>query len=155
MAELLTYDEDTAFMLADDAATISAIVRRTPVEKLRAHKVGDWTAVEVIGHLADGSEIFADRVGRCIEEEQPTLRAFDQDRLARDRRNAERDPMELSRRLQRAHQQIVQLLQRPGATLRTGVHTQLGVVTAGHCGAYEAKHAHEHTLELAKAFPPS
>jgi len=40
----LHYDEDAAFTLADDAATVSAIVRRTPDEQLRAARIGDWTA---------------------------------------------------------------------------------------------------------------
>jgi hypothetical protein len=38
------YDEYAAFTLADDAATDSALVRRTTDERLRAEKIGDWTA---------------------------------------------------------------------------------------------------------------
>ena len=76
----LGYDEDTAFTLADDAATISAIVRRTPDERLRAAKIGDWTAKEVIGHVADLAEVFAERVRRCVTDDRPALASVDRTR---------------------------------------------------------------------------
>ena len=113
--ERLRYDEDKAFWLADDAATVARIVRTVPADRLRATKFDQWSALEIIGHVADAAEIFADRVQRCIEEERPTLTSYDQDALAAERRNNERDPMDLSRRLSAAHSRIVQLLQQPGA----------------------------------------
>ncbi len=154
MTELLGYDEDAALSLADDAATVSALVRRSGAERLRAHHVGEWDAVEVIGHLADAAEIFAERIRRCIEEDEPAIASYDPEAVARERRNSGADPMELSRRLQRAHGRIVQLLQRPGAAERTGVHAEWGRVTAAHFAAYEARHSREHVAQLAEAFPP-
>lgn len=154
MTELLAYDEDTAFSLADDAATVSALVRRAGAERLRATRFGDWSALEVIGHLADAGEIFAERVRRCIEEQEPAIASYDQDAVARERGNASADPLELARRLQRAHQEIVGLLQLPGAAERAGVHAEWGRVTAGHFAAYQARHSREHVAELAAPFPP-
>ena len=151
----LTYDEDKAFFLADDASTVARIVRTVPADQLRATKFDEWTALEIIGHVADAAEIFADRVRRCIDEDRPTVAAYDQDAVAAERRNNERDPMELSRRLSAAHSRIVQLLQRPGAADRPGRHSDWGDVDAGHFAAYQADHSHGHTSELAKAFPPS
>jgi len=151
----LTYDEDKAFFLADDASTIARIVRTVPVDRLRATKFDEWTALEIIGHVADAAEIFADRVQRCIDEDRPTVAAYDQDAVAAERRNNERDPMELSRRLSAAHSRIVQLLRRPGAAARPGRHSDWGDVDAGHFAAYQADHSHGHTGELAKAFPPT
>ena len=75
--ERLRFDDDSAFTLADDAATIARIVRTVSADRLRAVKFGDWTAVEVIGHLADASEMFAERVRRCIDEDRPALPSFD------------------------------------------------------------------------------
>jgi len=153
--EKLRFDEDSAFTLADDAATIARIVRTTSADRLRAVKFGDWTAVEVIGHLADASEIFAERVRRCVDEDRPALPSFDQDAIAAERRNGERDPMELSRRVSAAHAQIVRLLMDEPARSRPGIHSEHGELDAGHFGAYEANHAHEHATELAAAFPPT
>jgi DinB superfamily len=150
----LHYDEDVAFTLADDAATVSAIVRRTPDERLRAVKIGDWTAKEVIGHVADMSEVFAERVRRCAAEDRPALPAVDQDALQAGRKNNDADPLSLAKRLQAAHAEIVQLLQRPGVRDRIGQHAERGPVTAGWLGAYQARHAHEHVSELQPHFPP-
>ena len=110
---MITYDEDTAFSLADDAATVSALVRRTDQATLQGRRFGEWTALEALGHLADSAEIFAERVRRCLEEVEPVIASFDQDAIAAERRNATGDPIEFSRRMQRAHQSIVQLMLRP------------------------------------------
>ena len=153
--ERLRYDEDKAFTLADDAATIARIVRTVSPERLRDTKFDQWTALEIIGHVADSAEIFADRVQRCLDEDRPEIASYDQDALAAERRNNERDPMDLSRRLLAAHSRIVQLLLQPGAAERPAVHTAWGEVDAGHLAAYQADHSHGHAGELAKAFPPS
>ena len=150
----LRYDEDTAFTLADDAATISALVRRTPDEQLRAVKIGDWTAKEVIGHVADLAEVFAERVRRCTTEDRPVLPSVDQDALQAERHNNDADLMVLSRRMQAAHAEIVRLLQQPGAADRLGLHAERGPVTAGWLAAYHARHSHEHVVELQPHFPP-
>lgn len=151
----LAYDEDSAFTLADDAATLARIVRTVSVDRLRATRFGDWTAVEVIGHLADSAEMFAERVRRCIEEDRPALPSFDQDAVAAERRNDERDPMDLSRRVSKAHAEIVQRLVDERSRSRVGIHSEHGELDAGHFGAYQARHGHEHAAELAAAFPPT
>jgi hypothetical protein len=151
----LTYDEDSAFTLADDAATLARIVRTVSADRLRATRFGEWTAVEVIGHVADSAEMFAERVRRCIEEDRPSLPSFDQDAVAAERRNAERDPMELSRRVSAAHAEIVRRLMDEHLRSRPGIHSEHGELDAGHFGAYQARHGHEHASELAAAFPPT
>ena len=150
----LRYDEDAAFTLADDAATISALVRRTPDERLRAVKIGDWTAKEVIGHITDMAEVYAERVRRCVAEDRPALPNIDQDAVHAERKNNDADAMALSKRLQAAHTAIVQTLQRAGTSERIGVHSERGPVTAGWLGAYQARHSHEHVSELQPHFPP-
>lgn len=154
MPELLTYDEDTAFTLADDAATVSALVRRTGADALRQRRFGEWTAIQLIAHLTDSAEIFAERVRRCVEEKQPSILPFDPDDRMSELGRTQLDPMDLSRRLLRAHSAIVQLLQRPGAADRPGIHAEWGKVPAAHFAAYQARHSHEHVAELAGAFPP-
>ena len=150
----LRYDEDTAFTLADDAATVSAIVRRTPDERLRAVKIGDWTAKEVIGHITDMAEVYAERVRRCVAEDRPALANVDQDAVHANRKNNDADTMILSKRLQTAHAAIVQTLQHAGAGERLGIHADRGPVSAGWLGAYQARHSHEHVTELQPHFPP-
>ncbi|HZP95460.1 MAG TPA: DinB family protein [Candidatus Limnocylindria bacterium] len=151
----LPYDDDTAFTLADDASTAARIARTVAVGELRAKRFGEWTAVEVLGHVADMAEVFAERVRRVIAEDRPRLASVDQDKIAAERRNDERAPMELSKRIQAAHAELVRLLMDRANRSRVGVHEEQGEVDAGHLGAYHARHAHEHVSDLASAFPPS
>ena len=153
--ERLRYDDDTSFTLADDAATVARIVRTTPVEILRTKRFDEWTALEVIGHVADMADLFAERVRRMVAEDRPRLPGVDQDRVHAERRNNERDPLELAGRVQAAHGEIVRLLTTAANRSRTGVHEEQGEIDAGHAGAYQARHSHEHVTALASAFPPA
>lgn len=147
--DLKRYDDDKAFALMDGAATVARIVRTAGAERLRSTKLGEWSALDAIGHLTDIAEVFAERVRRALEEDTPTLQAVHGDGTPE-----ERDPMELSRRLLQAHQSIVALMQRPGAADRPAIHSQWGRVNAGHIAAYQADHTDEHVRDLAAAFPP-
>jgi len=149
--ELKRYGDDEAFSLMDGAATVSRIVRTASAERLRATRFGDWSALDVIGHLTDTAEVFAERVRRALEEDTPTLAAIPDGMLG----DARRDPMDLSKRLLQAHQRIVALMQRPGAAERAAIHSDWGRVNAGHIAAYQADHTDEHVAELAAAFPPT
>jgi hypothetical protein len=152
VTDLLAYDEDVAFTLMDDAATVSAIVRRAGVDALRAARFGDWNGVELIGHVTDVAEVFAERVRRAtVEDHPPTLAAIPEGMVG----DPHRDPVDLSRRLLQAHQRIVALLHEEGATGRPAMHQEWGRVDAGHLATYHADHAHGHVLELAAAFPPA
>ncbi|HEU5288211.1 MAG TPA: DinB family protein [Candidatus Limnocylindria bacterium] len=153
--ERLPYDDDTAFTLADDASTVARIVRTADRDRLRATRFDEWTALEVIGHVADMADVFAERVRRIVTEERPRLPSVDQDRIAAERRNNERDPMALARRIQAAHAEIVSLLADPANRARPGIHEELGEVDAAFVAAYQARHAHEHVSDLAAAFPPT
>jgi hypothetical protein len=151
VGELRIYDEDKAFSLMDDAATVNRIVRTTALERLRATRFGDWTAVEVIGHITDVAEVFAERVRRALEEDTPRLEAIPEGTLG----DARRDPMDLAKRLLQAHQRIVAHLKEPGAAERPAVHAEWGRVNAGHIATYQADHSREHVRDLAAAFPPA
>jgi len=153
--ERLRYDDDTAFSLADDAATLARIVRTATVAELRAKKFAEWTALEVMGHVADMADVFAERVRRIASEDRPRLAAVDQDKVAAERRNNERDPMEFSKRVLAAHGEIVRILQTVANRSRTGLHDEMGEVDAAHIAGYHARHSHEHIGELASAFPPA
>ena len=153
--ERLRYDDDTAFTLADDASTVARIVRMAPLDRLRAERFGDWTALEVIGHVADMADLFAERVRRIVDEDRPRLPSVDQDAIAAERRNNEGDPLAFARRIQAAHGEIVRLLATAANRERPGIHEELGDVDAAYIAAYEARHAHEHVSDLAARFPPT
>ena len=153
--ERLRYDDDTAFTLADDAATVARIVRTATADALRAVKFDEWTALEVLGHVADMADVFAERVRRIVREDKPRLASVDQDAHHAERKNNAREPMELSKRIQAAHGEMVQLLATPANRARLGVHGEWGEIDAGHVAAYQARHAHEHVTDVAAKFPPT
>ena len=148
--ELLRYDDDKALALMDGAATVARIVRTYGAEQLREKRFEQWSAVDLIAHLADTAEVFAERVRRALEEDTPHLQV-----MPEGRRLDETDPMALATRLQRAHARMVALMQVPGAADRPAVHSEWGPVNAGHIAAYQADHTADHVSELAAAFPPA
>ena len=150
MADLRTYDDDKALALMDGAATVARIVRTNTLERLSEKRFDDWSAIDLIGHLTDAAEVFAERVRRTLEEDTPNLVVIPAGRLA-----DATDAMELARRLQQAHARIVALMQKPGAAERPAIHSEWGRVNAGHIATYQADHTSDHVAELAAAFPPS
>ena len=150
----MTDRDERAFSLMDDAASLSAIARRVPAERLRALAFGDWSWLDLIGHVADTAELFAERLRRIVEENEPALPNIDTDGWVAERR-ASRDPIDCARKIKEQHLRIVQLLDTPGAVTRIGVHSTHGRVDGGWIADYQARHSREHTLELAKAFPPA
>jgi hypothetical protein len=152
--ERLQYDEDTAFTLADDASTVARIARMATADQLRATKFGEWTGLEVLGHVADMAEVFAGRVRRVAAEERPRLPAVDQDKVQAERRNNAREPMEFAQRIQAAHGEIIRILSTTANRVRLAVHEEQGEVDAAHLAGYHARHAHEHVTAVAAQFPP-
>ncbi len=153
--ERLGYDDDNAFTLADDASTVARIARMASADQLRATKFGEWTGLEVLGHVADTAEMFAERVRRIASEDRPRLPSFDQDKIHAERRNNTRDPMEFAKRIQAAHGEIIRILATPANRSRIGIHEEQGEMDAAHVGAYQARHSHEHVTEVAALFPPT
>lgn len=152
--ERLSYDDDTAFTLADDASTVARIARMATADELRAVRLDDRTALEVLGHVADMADVFALRVRRIVTEERPLLASVDQDAIHAIRKNNDREPMEFAKRIQAAHGEIIRLLADPAARARVGRHGEWGEVDAAHLAAYQAQHAHGHVSEVAARFPP-
>ncbi len=149
MAQALWYDDLAMMTLKDDAAAVNALVRRTPRGRLDERRFGEWSAVEVIGHVTYIAEVMRERIERCVAEDDPAIASVPDGALP-----DEREPVALARRLQAAHAAMVELLLEPGAAGRPAHHPEWGRVNAGFFAAYHAKHGHEHIVELARAFPP-
>ncbi len=46
------YRDDLLMTLKDDAATVNALVRRTPRAKLEERRFDQWSALDLIAHVA-------------------------------------------------------------------------------------------------------
>jgi hypothetical protein len=59
---------------------VDVIIRGASDAALRHRPApGEWSAIEVIGHLVDKLTIWTERVRRVADEERPELPGFDQD----------------------------------------------------------------------------
>jgi hypothetical protein len=108
------------------------VARRRPAE-------GEWSIVEILGHLTDTTEVWGERFRRIAAENEPLLPGFDQDAYVRDRGYQDQDPAALRSRLAAALQSLVAELRAlpQGAWKRSGIHGERGRLTLGEaCRVY-------------------
>src|SRR6266568_8859738 len=96
---------------------------------------GEWSAVEVLGHMIDKMQIWTSRVERLMAEERPALPAYEQDALVREHDYQHADPDVLFEQLRQACERFATLVKRvPNSALqREGVHEEVGPVTLRRC----------------------
>ena len=105
-------------------------------EALRHHPgQGEWSAIEVIGHLVDKLGIWHCRMERIASQDHPTLELYDQDRLVRLRgyRTARLDS--LIEALGEHSRTLADVLRKlpPEAAKRKGIHPEYGEITLLRC----------------------
>src|SRR5216684_6003518 len=77
---------------AAGAALVAEALAGFPAEQLTAHPIpGKWSAAEIAHHLADSESFAAGRIRTLVAEDQPAIRAFDQELYARALRYNARD----------------------------------------------------------------
>ncbi len=96
---------------------------------------GEWSAVEVVGHMIDKMQIWTSRVERLMVEERPALQGYDQDALVRDHGYLHADPDVLFEQLRQACERFATLVESiPTSVLqREGVHEEVGPMTLRRC----------------------
>jgi hypothetical protein len=84
---------ETAELLKAAAASIRAEVSALPAPLLAWHPAtGEWCIKEVLGHLIEAEgRGFAGRIRIILSEHEPTLQVWDQDEVARARKDCERE----------------------------------------------------------------
>src|SRR5690242_13135041 len=107
-----------ALRLEDDR-----IIRHRPA-------TGEWSAIEVLGHMIDKMALWATRIVRIWQEERPSLPAYDQDAGVREQGYQHADPAVLSERLQhRCERFAVLVAALPAPALQqVGVHSTFGPI---------------------------
>ncbi len=96
---------------------------------------GEWSAVEVVGHVVDKMQMWTSRVERLMVEERPVMPGYDQDALVRDHDYLHADPEVLFEQLRQACERFAALVERvPSAALqREGTHEEFGPMTLRQC----------------------
>ncbi|MBW3657782.1 MAG: DinB family protein [Actinobacteria bacterium] len=111
----------------------------------------DWTPREIAGHLRDSARVFTERIGRILDEDEPTLPDFVTDDPVRLRDYAATSREELREELTTAQLALREAVAGvPAAALgRRGVHEADGPLLLGELLAFLPEHQRDHREQLA------
>lgn len=114
---------------------------------------GEWSAIEVLGHMVDKLYHWCNRVERISLEERPTLPGYDQDAEVRKHDYQHADPSVLFEHLQQHCERFAAIVASlPFAALqREGVHSEFGPMTAQQCIEATLGAVPEHLQQLRAA----
>lgn len=112
----------------------------------------EWSAREVVHHLADSETIAGVRLRRLLTEVDPAIRAYDEAEYARRLRYADRPIEPALRALEAARSTTAQLLDAMGDAdwRRAGTHSESGRYSAEGWLEIYAAHAHDHAAQIRK-----
>ena len=134
-----------AAVAAVDGITDAELDRRPPGD-------GEWTAREIVHHLADSESMAYIRLRRLIAEDDPVIQGYDEPEWAR-RLHYDR-PIEPSLAVVRAVREAsLQLLESltPAEWDRTGTHSESGEYSVERWLVIYAAHPQEHAEQILRA----
>ena len=132
-------------------AEVQAALADFPADRLTARPLaGQWTAAEVVHHLADSEMNSAIRLRKLLCEDSPQLQGYDQDHYAVRLRYNERDLGPALRAFEAARATSLQIL---GALQesdwrRAGTHSEVGAYSLEDWLRIYAEHAHAHAGQI-------
>jgi hypothetical protein len=133
-------------------AVAEALLKITPEQLDARPGQGQWSAREIVHHLADSEMTAAVRLRLLVALDRPVIQGYDQDAFARhlyyDR------PHEMSLELFRcARSATVEILDRltPEQWIREGTHTEVGRFGVHQWLTIYAEHAHKHARQIRAA----
>lgn len=126
---------DVAALLAATAAALRAELSALP-PVMHGWRPGrdEWCVKEILGHLIEAERRgFAGRIRTILDEDAPRLQSWDQEAVARERRDAERTGDELLGEFAALRTASIALVRGLGAAdlRRLGHHPTIGEVTIG------------------------
>ena len=129
-----------------------ALAAITEEELDRPQPAGEWTAREVVHHLADSESMAYIRLRRLIAEDNPAIQGYDEPEWAR-RLHYDR-PIEASRAVvgavRAASLQLMESLTE-AEWARTGTHSESGAYSVTQWLEIYAGHTHDHADQIRKA----
>lgn len=122
-------------------------------EQLRSRPVaGKWSTLEVVCHIADSEQFFADRMKRTVAMERPLLLGADGFRYPEPLRYQEHDleqELDLVAVTRRQTARTLRLVA-PDAWQRTAVHSETGLVTLRQLLLHAINHLRHHLRFVAE-----
>jgi hypothetical protein len=125
---------------------------RTEDDRAIRHRpaMGEWSAIEVLGHMIDKMALWSSRIERIWQEERPSLPGYDQDAAVRDQGYQQADPAVLCEHLEHQCERFAALVAAlPASALRReGVHGVFGPMAIRQCVQAAVESAPEHVAQL-------
>lgn len=131
------------------AAAVRSAVEGLTAEQLRARPVaGRWSMLELICHVADCEQFFADRMKRTIAMDRPLLIGADGFRYPGSLRYHDHDLEEEIRLVEITRLQMARVLRLlpPEAWQRTAIHSETGLVTLRQLLLHANRHLAHHLV---------
>lgn len=146
--------EELALRIIDN---LPATLRRlsadlTPAELTARPAAGEWSFVEIVGHLIDKTEAWGERFRRISAEELPMLPGYDQEARVRERDYQSQPLAAVRAHLDALLAGIAADLRAlpPEAWSRAGVHSERGRLTLAEAVRIYAISLPEHTEQLVR-----
>lgn len=139
-------------ILGKTPGILNTLLRDAPLDLLQWKPAPDrWSISEVLAHLADIEQLYADRARRIMAENSPVLQRYDQARASEYSRGL---PAEHLARLTLVRAGIVAFLKSvPSSSgTRTGVHSELGAITLAELLNEWAGHDLGHLRQIAELY---
>ncbi len=129
------------------AQKLAQAIRGLEREDLLAFPVpGTWSIQQIVLHLSDSEQVYADRMKRIIAEDNPTLQGFDQDRWVAGLSYEDQSTDEAAKLVDLTRRQMSRVLRKlpDSAFERTGTHTEYGRRTLRELVEGACKHLEHH-----------
>lgn len=129
---------------------VEALRGVTPAELDWRPAPTEWSAREVVHHLADSETIAGIRLRRLLVEDAPRIDAYDEAEYARRLRYADRPLEPALQALEAARATTAQLLDTmtDADWRRAGTHSETGAYSAERWLEIYAAHAHDHAAQI-------
>ena len=128
-------------------AELQSAVAGLSEEQLRSRPVpGRWSTLELLGHLADCEQMYAERIKRTLGSPRPLLLGMDPTEYAGPLHSNERPPELVMDLFRVTRAECAAMLTRcdSGDWLREAVHSETGVVTLRQLVLHPCRHLRHH-----------
>ncbi|UCE59480.1 MAG: DinB family protein [Phycisphaerales bacterium] len=149
----LVGQRDRLEVLSETADVLAEIAGRHSVEQMRSRPFeGKWTPNEVVGHLGDTEWVFGYRIRSILCEENPKLRAMNQELWVTGQRHNNRDPDDLIETFGHLRRVNLSLWRRisPADLRRVGTHNERGAQSLDKILLMQAGHDLSHLDQLTR-----
>jgi hypothetical protein len=126
------------------------VVNRLEGDLRRRPRSGDWSAIEIVGHLSDKMTIWRGRFIRIVSEDSPFLESYDQDLLVRQHGYQTAQLGDVLARLRHACELFASTISsaRPADLDKYGCHSDFGRISAADSIRIPMEAARDHLSQI-------